>query len=82
MDIEVADSLPQGWKLWHKWHLAIAPDNRTEIEALEADAGRYLGYARLVGRKRAGIQLEEPISSIGTQYTKKPLLRSLVEPSK
>jgi cyclopropane fatty-acyl-phospholipid synthase-like methyltransferase len=43
MDIEVADSLPEGWRLWRKWHLAIAPDNKTEIEALEADGGRYLG---------------------------------------
>ncbi len=76
VDVEVADSLPQGWRLWHQWHLAIAPDNRTEIEALQADAGRYLGYARLVGRKRPGIHLEEPMLSIATQYLQKPLLRS------
>jgi cyclopropane fatty-acyl-phospholipid synthase-like methyltransferase len=74
--IEVADSLLQGWRLWHSWHLAIAPDNKTEIEALETDAGRYLGYVRLVGHKRADIRLEEPILSIATQYTQKPLLRS------
>ena len=78
MDIEVADSLAEGWRFWHRWHLAINPDNKTEIEALEADAGRYLGYTRLVGRKRAGIQLTEPIQSIATRYTQAPLLRSLV----
>lgn len=75
MDIEIADSLSEGWRLWHKWHLAIAPDNKREIEALEADGGQYLGYARVVGRKRLGIQLEEPILSIATQYAQKPLLR-------
>ena len=36
----------------------------------------YLGYVRLVGRRRAEANLEEPIVSIPKQYTKKPLLRS------
>ena len=73
MDIEVADTLHDGWRLWLDWHHAIAPDNHVEIEALEEDRGRYLGYVRLVGRKREGLQLEEPIQSISTQYTSKPL---------
>ena len=76
MDIELADTLPGGWRLWRAWLLAIAPDNRTEIQALEADHGRYLGYVRLVGRRRAVVQLEEPTLSVPTQYTKKPLLRN------
>jgi hypothetical protein len=42
MNIEIADTLPDGWRLWRDWHLAIAPDNRKEIEALETDEGRYL----------------------------------------
>ena len=76
MDIELADTMPDGWQLWRDWHLAIAPDNLAEIQALEADRGSYLGYVRLVGRRLAGVQLEEPIVSVATQYTKKPLLRS------
>lgn len=76
MNIEVADTLPDGWRLWRDWHLAIAPDNRVEIEALEKDEGRYLGYVRVVGRRQAGIELEEPIVSIPNQYVKKPLLRN------
>ncbi len=76
INIEVADSLPQGWRLWRSWHLAIAPDNKTEIEALEADRGRYLGYVRLIGSKRPDIHLEEPILSIPTEYLEKPLLRN------
>jgi hypothetical protein len=76
MDIEVADSLPDGWRLWRDWQLAIASDNLAEIQALEADRGSYLGYVRLVGRRRAGVQLDEPIVSVPVRYTKKPLLRN------
>lgn len=76
VDIEIADTLPDGWQLWKDWHLAIAPNNLHEIEALEADRGRYLGYVRLVGRRRSDVQLEEPIVSIPNQYIKKPLLRN------
>jgi hypothetical protein len=47
----------------------------TEIQALEADHGSYLGYVRIVGRHRPESQPEEPIVSVSTQYTKKPLLR-------
>jgi hypothetical protein len=53
----------------------VAPDNTTEIRAIEADKGRYLGYLRLVGRLRTDARLDEPIVSIPGGYTKKPLLR-------
>jgi cyclopropane fatty-acyl-phospholipid synthase-like methyltransferase len=76
VDIEVADSMDDGWRLWHKWHLAIAPDNTIEIEALEADKGRYLGYVRVVSRKRSDVETEEPILNIPSQYTHQPLLRN------
>ncbi len=43
-------------------------------------AGRYLGYVRLVGRRRGEAKLEEycwpdTLRSLPAQYTKKPLLR-------
>lgn len=80
MDIEVADTLADGWKLWLEWHRVVAPDNAEEIEVLEADAGRYLGYTRLVGRRREGVQLEEycwpdTMRSFPEGYEQKPLLR-------
>jgi len=75
VDIELADTLPEGWRFWRDWQLVIAPDNVAEIDALEADRGSYLGYVRVVGRRRSGVQLEEPIVSVPTQYTKRPLLR-------
>jgi len=75
MDIEVADTLADGWQLWRDWHLAVAPDNAVEIQALEADRGRYLGYVRMVGRRRPDVQLDEPPLSVTTEYIKKPLIR-------
>jgi cyclopropane fatty-acyl-phospholipid synthase-like methyltransferase len=75
MDIALADALPDGWRLWVEWLEGIAPENVTEIQALEADSGRYLGYVRVVGRRRAGAQLSDPIVSVPTQYAKQPLLR-------
>ena len=76
MEVELADTMPDGWQLWRDWHKAIVPDNEVEIKALEADGGRYLGYVRLVGRRRVESKLEDPIVSLPSHYTKKPLLRS------
>lgn len=76
MEIELADTMPDGWQLWREWLKTIAPDNVAEIAAVGADRGSYLGYVRLVGRRREGVQLDEPIVSVPTQYTKTPLLRS------
>ena len=76
MKIDVADTMPDGWRLWLDWHRTIAPDNHTEIKAIEADAGRYLGYVRVVGRRQGQTKLEDRIESVSTQYTKMPLLRS------
>jgi hypothetical protein len=82
MDIELADTMPEGWQVWLDWQRAVAPDNATEIKALEDDEGRYLGYVRLVGRRQGQVRLEEycwpdTLRSFPPQYTKKPLLRSL-----
>ncbi len=76
LDIELADTLPDGWRLWRDWLTVIAPDNAAEIRVLEADRGNYLGYVRLVGRRRGEARLDEPIVSIPSEYAKKPLLRS------
>lgn len=70
------DTMPDGCQFWLDWHLTLCPDNRAEIEALKADCGRNLGYVRLVGRRSAGVKLEDPVVSAPAQYTKKPLLRA------
>jgi SAM-dependent methyltransferase len=79
LDIDVADTMPDGWKRWLDWQELIAPDNKVELQALKADRGAYLGYVRVVGRRRVGIELEEPVASMPTRYVKQPLLRSMDE---
>ena len=76
MEIELADTMPDGWQVWMDWHKTAFPDNSEEIKTLEADRGSYLGYVRVVGRRRRETQLAEQIVSVPTEYTKKPLLRS------
>jgi SAM-dependent methyltransferase len=75
VDIEIADSMPDGWRLWLEWHRTVAPENRLEIDTLKADGGRHLGYNRVVGRRRLSACLNEPIVSIPSSYVRKPLLR-------
>ncbi|HEX5177653.1 MAG TPA: methyltransferase domain-containing protein, partial [Chthoniobacteraceae bacterium] len=75
VDIEVADTLADGWQFWLDWHREIAPDNHAEIDALEADRGRSLGYVRAVARRRADTTLPEHIVSVPAQYSQQPLLR-------
>lgn len=75
VDVELADSMPDGWQLWLEWLETIAPDNRMEIEAVRTDVGRNLGYNRIVSRRRADACLNPPIVAIPANYTQKPLLR-------
>jgi hypothetical protein len=76
VDVERADTMPDGWEFWRDWHLTIAPDNHAEIAALEADRGANLAYVRAVGRRRAGVELQDPNVSIPPSYSKQPLLRT------
>jgi cyclopropane fatty-acyl-phospholipid synthase-like methyltransferase len=72
--VELADTMPDGWQAWLDWQRATCPDNHTEIKAVEADRGSYLGYVRALGRRVLEARLEEPIVSMPSQYVKKPLL--------
>jgi hypothetical protein len=81
VEVELAEAMPDGWKRWLDWHRAVAPDNATEIKAIEEDGGRFMGYVRVVGRRLAEARLEDycwpdTLRSFPQQYTKKPLLRS------
>lgn len=79
VDVELADAMPDGWRFWHSWHLAVAPDNRLEIEALEADAGEYLGYTRVVARRKTNALIESPIVSVPSEYVPQPLMSAEVK---
>src|SRR5262249_53898171 len=61
VDVELADTLPDGWELWRDWLRAVAPDNQVELSTLEADRGSYMGYVRLVGRRRPDAPLYDPV---------------------
>jgi hypothetical protein len=74
--VETADTLSDGWRLWRRWIAEVAPHNQVEIQALDADRGSFLGYVRLVGRRRDDARLDEPIVSVPIEYQPKPLLRS------
>jgi SAM-dependent methyltransferase len=75
LDIGTSDTLPDGWRFWSDWQRAVAPDNTAEIDALQVDQGRHLAYVRTVGRRRAGVHLPPPITSLPTHYVPTPLLR-------
>jgi len=80
LNVELADSMSDGWRFWLDWQRAVAPKNSIEIKALEADRGRHLGYVRVVGRRRQ-VKLEEycwpdNTRSLPLHYRKKPLLRT------
>jgi SAM-dependent methyltransferase len=56
VDVSTADRMPDGWKLWLRW-LEIcrqfgAPGSSDEAEMLRVDAGRYLGFTRVVAQRR------------------------------
>jgi ubiquinone/menaquinone biosynthesis C-methylase UbiE len=59
VDVSVADTLPDGWKCWRDFEVALegAGKNRfpSVAEALGEDAGRYIGFARIVGERKEGI---------------------------
>jgi cyclopropane fatty-acyl-phospholipid synthase-like methyltransferase len=52
--VERADWLPEGWQSWLAWcdytHQSGLVADTTEADMLRADAGRYLGFTRLVAR--------------------------------
>lgn len=81
VDVEAADTMPEGWQMWLEWQRQAAPDNSLEIGTLETDQGRFLGYTRLVGRRRGDVELEDycwpdPLRSAPSDYQSEPLLRN------
>jgi hypothetical protein len=69
--------MPDGWKLWLQWQNVVAPENLTEIRAVESDAGESIGYIRAVGRRREDATLDEIIQSLPAKYEAHPLLREI-----
>ena len=76
VNVEVADTMPDGWKRWIDWQNVVAPDNKVELDAIAVDAGRYLGYVRVVGRRNGDVEVSPPIDSLPASYTRQPLLKT------
>jgi SAM-dependent methyltransferase len=74
VDVERADTMPDGWREWLAWQREVCPDNTVELAAIEADAGRTIGYVRAVARRR-DIPLEAPMTSLPSHYERHPLRR-------
>ena len=57
VEVELAEALPNGWRLWLQWKEACAAARGTAVdsegELLRVDQGRYMGFVRMVGRRRA-----------------------------
>lgn len=58
VELECADVLPDGWALWLKWKQARksagdrSPGLDSDIQVLETDQGKYMGFIRMVGKRR------------------------------
>ena len=54
--VTLADMVPEGWKHWLKWQEVCLeqgfPADQQEAEMLRVDAGRHLGFTRMVARKK------------------------------
>jgi SAM-dependent methyltransferase len=55
VEVEHADLLAEGWRMWLEWEKTIVAAGANQFpaddEALEADQGRYLGFVRMVARR-------------------------------
>ncbi|MCT8138295.1 methyltransferase domain-containing protein [Anaerobacillus sp. CMMVII] len=56
VDIEVADTLPNGWDLWMKWETTAKQSGlwqrNGDIDLLAADDGEYFTFTRVVARRK------------------------------
>lgn len=55
VDVETADTIPQGGDLWLRWAESLEKlglGYSDEAPALREDQGRYLGFIRLVARRK------------------------------
>ena len=58
MEVELAEKMPDCWKLWLDWKKARvaagddSPSLQSDIQVLEADQGRYMGFIRMIARRK------------------------------
>ena len=55
VEVEVADRLKDGWRHWLQWGDVLSDDGGgSESDGLRRDEGRYLGFVRMIARRRDG----------------------------
>jgi len=65
VEVEHADLVPRGWEHWQRFSEvcaefgyprdpAVPVDGERDAEMLRADAGRTIGFSRVVGRRVSG----------------------------
>lgn len=65
------DTQPDGWRHWRDFELAVAAAGKSpfpsDAEAIEQDAGRYLGFVRAVARRTDAEAMNLYDPSVGVQ---------------
>jgi len=59
VDVELADTLEDGWKHWMDWENALEASGKemmfpSEAGPLEEDQGEYMGFVRMIARRSGG----------------------------
>jgi hypothetical protein len=60
-EVELAEALPGGWDSWVRWLEFLQVSGRAtrpqdtvdELGQVRADGGRYVGFVRMVGRRKS-----------------------------
>lgn len=57
VEVETAETLQEGWRYWVQHYRAgdaagVRPTSASDLPALEADRGRYLGFVRMAARRK------------------------------
>ena len=78
VEVEIADTMSDGIGLWQQWADAMGDCSQWYLDTLAADGGNYLGYIRMVGRRKEGIEFEDycwpdTLRSWPVKYESKPL---------
>jgi hypothetical protein len=68
IEVERCEMLEGGRELWVRWLEFLQASGRAnhpdwcedELQQLRTDSGRYIGFARMVGRRRAKTERDEP----------------------